>query len=199
MTSYRNITAASSSTAVANISSSDRAPDAICMIPRRVPGGMCTDTATTANLNTSWASDFLLAASAFNPPSLGEPTYSPAWSSLSERTREKLAHARLIDGDYGVNLEEPCETCQRSTRMIELARPGHQRQCRAYIRSLKVRPRALGVQCSTCRANGSICSLVAKEPKPKKRNKGGKTGRQKLSHTDAERRARKNELRNSLR
>jgi hypothetical protein len=199
MSSYRNITAASSSTAAANISSSDRAPDAICMIPRCVPSGMCTDTATIANLNTSWASDFLLAASAFNPPSLGEPTYSPAWSSLSERTREKLAHARLIDGDYGVNLEEPCETCQRSTQLIELARPGHQRQCRVYIRSLKVRPRPLGVQCSACRASGSICSLVAKEPKPKKRNKGGKIGRQKLSHTNAERRARKNELRNSLR
>ena len=199
MTSQRNITAASSSTAAANISSSDSAPDAICMIPRRLPNGMRTDALVIANLNASWASDFLLAASAFNPPSLGEPTYSPAWSSLSERTREKLAHARLIDGDYGVIPEEPCESCQRSTQLIELARPGHQRQCRVYIRSLKVRPRPLGVQCSACRANGTICSLVAKEPKPKRRNKGGKVGRQKLSHTDAERRARKNELRNSLR
>ena len=194
-TSHRNTTVAPSSTVAASTFSPNRAPRTICMMSCRIPSGLRTDALVTASLNASWASDYLHAVSVFNPPAPDEPGYSPKWSSLHERTRTKLAHARLIDGTYGVNPEEPCEYCQRS---MQPAWTGRRRQCRVYIRSLKVRQNYLGVACSACRANSTFCSLAAKDPEPKKRNRGGRSGPQTRFHTNAERRDRTTELRNSL-
>ena len=196
MTSHRNTTVAPSSTVAASTFSPNRAPRTVCMMPCRTPSGLRTDALVTASLNASWASDYLSAMSAFNLPAPGENSYSLNWSILSERTRKKLAHARLIDGDYGVNLEEPCEYCHLSTQP---AYTGRRRQCRVYIRSLKVRQNYLGVACSACRANSTFCSLAAKEPEPKNRNKGGRLGPQTRFRTNVERRDRKNEPHNSLR
>ena len=159
MTSHRNTTVAPSSTVAASTFSPNRAPRTICMMSCRIPSGLRTDALVTASLNASWASDYLSAMSAFNLPAPGENSYSLNWSILSERTRKKLAHARLIDGDYGVNLEEPCEYCHLSTQP---AYTGRRRQCRVYIPSLRVRNSHLGVTCSACRARSTFEERRAK-------------------------------------
>lgn len=94
------------------------------------------------------------------------------WPSLGLRRRESIAHARLIDGQYGAPAATPCDRCTANGLV-----------CRQYHPAFYT-GRSLGHVCSECRLANQACNCPKRGAKPrpsrasrgKGRDKGGRGG-----------------------
>jgi hypothetical protein len=136
------------------------APTTIAM-PPPVPAAELTD---------SLISDYERARDPANPPARDSVAYTPEWATMGDNRRGILAHARLIEGKYGMDSPDECDACVRSHYILANGvQRERSRTCRVY-RTDFARPRGcrlwLTRYCMECRASTSSCSLPRTDDRP---------------------------------
>jgi len=100
-----------------------------------------------------------------------------AWGNCQTLRRKQIAHARLIDGVYGADLQSPYGPCQRG-----------QRPCRVYAPGFYA-GKKLGSACQWCRMNGRPQDFKLPErpskPRPPKPNKEARNVRRALGRASS--------------
>ncbi|KAL5422821.1 hypothetical protein PMIN07_012481 [Paraphaeosphaeria minitans] len=99
-------------------------------------------------------------------PAKGDIRYTPDWRHMLPESRTRRAHAELIVGMWGEDVEDVedltvCDHCAGST-ITDAIGP-----CRVYRADLRAAyPRKLGFQCARCRLSGRDCSIVDQRKAP---------------------------------
>jgi hypothetical protein len=112
---------------------------------QELPHGESQNTLLSSATATQHAIDFE-AASVSNAPK-GKYGYKDNWPGIAKKYQQKIAHAKLIKGIYGIPSSHPCERCASKGTA-----------CRIYNPDLQAAQTRSG-SCGECRLRSSTCVM----------------------------------------